>query len=299
MNGRFLDTLDGVLMAALEGLSGRFVDAQVQFVLSRQQPDGGFAGREGAADVYYTDFAIRVLAMLSHGRERIPSLSSPGIPGAGSEAASTDIIHCFSRLNIARLLGQAMPQDSDLPLRRHLRPDGGFSRTPGGPVSAYLTFLAALCYEMLACPMPRIDEAVRAVASLQQSNSGFSELPGQAFAQTNATAAAIAFLKMHDALPDDTAAQSADFLAEMQSPQGGLRAHADAPADLLSTFTGLLTLSSLDAFDRIDAAAAARFVRDCACPTGGFLASPNDTAADVEYTYYGLGTLALLRMSAA
>src|SRR5579863_1329720 len=34
------------------------------FVLSRQNPDGGFSGREGGSDLYYTGFAVRGLALL-------------------------------------------------------------------------------------------------------------------------------------------------------------------------------------------------------------------------------------------
>ncbi|MCA9222003.1 MAG: geranyl transferase, partial [Planctomycetales bacterium] len=31
----------------------------VQYLLSAQQTDGGFAGREGDSDLYYTGFALR------------------------------------------------------------------------------------------------------------------------------------------------------------------------------------------------------------------------------------------------
>ena len=34
------------------------------FILSQQKPDGGFSGREGDSDLYYTGFAIRSLAIL-------------------------------------------------------------------------------------------------------------------------------------------------------------------------------------------------------------------------------------------
>src|SRR5215471_15052060 len=34
------------------------------FVQSRQNADGGFSGREGGSDLYYTGFAARTLAML-------------------------------------------------------------------------------------------------------------------------------------------------------------------------------------------------------------------------------------------
>ena len=34
------------------------------FILSCQQDDGGFGGREGDSDLYYTSFAVRALSML-------------------------------------------------------------------------------------------------------------------------------------------------------------------------------------------------------------------------------------------
>jgi geranylgeranyl transferase type-2 subunit beta len=63
---------------------------------------------------------------------------------------------------------------------------------------------------------------------------------------------------------------------------------------LLSTFTALATLAGLDDLQRVNLPALARFLRQTALPDGGFKAAPADTEADIEYTYYGLGCLALL-----
>ena len=38
--------------------------ALAQFLVAAQQPDGGFSGREGGSDLYYTSFALRGLAIL-------------------------------------------------------------------------------------------------------------------------------------------------------------------------------------------------------------------------------------------
>jgi len=80
---------------------------------------------------------------------------------------------------------------------------------------------------------------------------------------------------------------------------GGLLAYAQAPEpDLLCTFTGLVALASAADVTVLDLPALARFVGELALPEGGFRASPADRAADVEYTYYGLGCLALVRVAA-
>ncbi|MFW6158815.1 MAG: prenyltransferase/squalene oxidase repeat-containing protein, partial [Planctomycetota bacterium] len=65
--------------------------------------------------------------------------------------------------------------------------------------------------------------------------------------------------------------------------------------DLLSTFTALVTLSVLDSLEQINLPAVGRFVRAMATPDGGFRACRSDPETDVEYTYYGLGTAAVLR----
>ena len=65
-------------------------------------------------------------------------------------------------------------------------------------------------------------------------------------------------------------------------------------ADVLSTFTGLLTLADLGGLDEINRDAARIFVEQQQMPGGGFRAAVWDEVADVEYTFYALGSLALL-----
>jgi len=81
----------------------------------------------------------------------------------------------------------------------------------------------------------------------------------------------------------------------MQNTEGGLLANSRIPvADLLSTFTGCLTLADLDHIDVLQVAAALSYARSLAHPDGGFLAGVWDEERDVEYSFYGVGTLALL-----
>ncbi|MCT6647234.1 hypothetical protein N4G37_14290, partial [Enterococcus faecalis] len=39
-------------------------ERQARYLASKQNPDGGFSGREGESDLYYTGFALRGLAAL-------------------------------------------------------------------------------------------------------------------------------------------------------------------------------------------------------------------------------------------
>jgi geranylgeranyl transferase type-2 subunit beta len=86
----------------------------------------------------------------------------------------------------------------------------------------------------------------------------------------------------------------------MQTDEGGLRANTRIPiADLLSSFTGMLTLQDLGGFEEIDLAAMKRFVDSLELESGGYHGAAWDPAHDVEYTFYGLGCRALLHLPKA
>ncbi len=57
-------------------------------------------------------------------------------------------------------------------------------------------------------------------------------------------------------------------------------------------------MAMIEKLDCLNIPAAARFVRSTDAQGGGFRACPADGEADIEYTYYGLGSLALLRLYA-
>ena len=86
----------------------------------------------------------------------------------------------------------------------------------------------------------------------------------------------------------------------MQRAEGGLSAHVAAPGpDLLSTFTGLVAAGELSCLDRLRLGDVARFARALVCEGGGFRGALSDDRPDVEYTYYGLGAVAVLAGLAA
>lgn len=298
----YLDLVDGLLGVGAAAFSDRLRQAQVDYLAGLQQPDGGFPGRRGASDLYYTDFALRTLCALAP--------DHPALPGAASYVtrvapAAQGVVHVFSALNACRLLSRLglAPAVAGAALRQKVlglaAPGGGFRRTLTGEPSAYATFIAALCHEILEEPLPGQAEAVGAVMSLRDDSGGFRALLRDGHAQTSATAAAVGFLALGDALSPQVRDAACRFLAGMQAPGGGLRAHAQAPsADLLSTFTGLVTLALTDGVAAVDLPAAGRFVRDLLEPGGGFRGSSADAEPDVEYTYYGLGCLAVLRAAA-
>lgn len=293
-----LDQLDSLLLTGAAGLGPGFRSQQLGYLRRAQLPAGGFPGRRGGADLYYTDFALR-LALLLGAEEPLWARAAEYVRHL---PAPTDLISLFCLLNASRLL---MAAEILLPLDRpslgevlaaFALPTGGFAKVPSGPVSAYATFIAGLCAQMLELDLAAVADAVPAVSALQGPTGGYRESPGVGHEQTSATAAAVAFLTMQGAFSDEAAAAAARFLEAMQGPGGGLRAHADAPMeDLLSTFTGLVALVALPEAERVDLGGVARFTCDLALPGGGFAATRVDLEPDLEYTYYGVGTLALLR----
>lgn len=298
MASNFLQTVDTLLGTGISSLSQTFIDTQTAYIFSKQLPDGGFPGRLGGSDLYYTDFAARALALLA---PENPAFQRIGEYIKQQSQSPHDVIECFGMLNIARILKS---QDIDVcldttaliaTLHAQQLPQGGFARYESKEISAYNTFLAALCFDMLALDIP-IEDTIAGIQSLKQSDGGFSELPGQLSSQTNATAAAVAVLRMFDAVSQDEINSTSMFLASMQASDGGLRAQPSAPeGDLLSAFTGLLTLAMLDDPGRMNISAMARFIRETTAVNGGFGACVPDNESDIEYTYYGIGTLALLR----
>jgi len=88
--------------------------------------------------------------------------------------------------------------------------------------------------------------------------------------------------------------QVTQFFVSMQAPDGGLRAGAFAPAaDLLSTFTALAACVELGTADRLAIDRLRLFACENELGSGGFRAGSWDDVADVEYTFYGLGTIGL------
>ena len=159
-----------------------------------------------------------------------------------------------------------------------------------------------LVLELLEKETPDPKSVVDFLESRRDPEGGWREIRASKRAGTNPSAAAVAtlnILRQHDpelpAMEHDTKELTLDFLCEMQTDEGGLRANTRIPiADLLSSFTGGLTLLDLDSFDELDVPLLRKFVDSLQLPEGGFQAAAWDDAHDVEYSFYGLGCLALL-----
>lgn len=271
-----------------------------------QNPDGGFSGREGESDLYYTGFALRSLAILQ-GLEPDLCVRCAGFLSTRLSAPAS-VIDLFSLL-VSRFLvilggGPDVFESSgpDWPVRvtelleSFRTPDGGYGRSAESRYgSTYVSFLNLLAMELLERPPLRLDELHLFVESRRREDGGYVEIAPMKRSATNPTAAAVGIFRMTGRLTPEVISSVVDFLEELPSDEGGYRAHDRIPfADLLSTFTAAWTLDDLGAGDRLDPARLRRFALSLEQKTGGFHAGTLDEVADVEYTFYGLGLLSLL-----
>ncbi len=302
----YLEQLTIRLAVQTAALPAAVRQPQLDFVLSKQNADGGFSGRDGLSDPYYTSFGLRGLSMLG------------GLYGPPAERAADYLRSCLTGRETvvdflalfysAALLDTAAGIDifensaagwKDrvvAQLESLRRSDGGYAKGPKGAAgSTYHSFLVLICLQLLEAEIPEPDRLYEFILGQREDSGGFREIRASKRGSTNPTAAAIAVLRSLDRLPAEVAEDAVDFLAEMQNDEGGLKANSRIPiADVLSTFTGLLTLQDLGGLDQIDVVAATRYVQSLEAEGGGFYAAVWDEAVDVEYTFYGLGALGIL-----
>lgn len=289
-------------------------DVHARFIESSQRADGGWAGREGESDPYYTAFALRSLAVLGR---LSPSVAAAAAGFLRQRLTRRDsVVDLMSLIFAAAILelfaDEVVIADDDEHWRDNVTsllasmrtPDGGFAKTPEGHAgSTYQTFLAVLCHELMDVPVPEREAVVAFIDSQAFDDGGFREIRVAKRAGVNPTAAAIGTLKAIGGLLPDDHPQTIDFLAEMQTTEGGLTANTRIPfPDLLSTCTGLITLADLDASDVLQGAALVRYARamqrrdDRGDLQGGFVGFELDQQTDVEYTFYGIAALSLAAM---
>src|SRR5262245_43681329 len=305
-NANYLLNLTDRLTAGLARMPEEFRARHSAHLRAAQNSDGGFSGREGGSDLYYTGFALRGLAVFRALTPQICNQSATFLRHSLTQQAS--VVDFFSLLYSCVLVELAgvevlagapadWPERVAATLETFRTPDGGYAKTPGATSgSTYHTFLVGLCYQLLGKALPRFDELVRFIHARRREDGGFVEIAPMRRSGTNPTAGAVGVLQLAgDGLTDDIRTGVIDFLARMPGMEGGLRANDRAPlSDLLSTFTGSWTLAQLGALDRLDADAVREYAQSLEQPEGGFRGGIWDERADVEYTFYGLGVLALL-----
>ncbi len=292
--------------------SSAFRDRHAGYLLRMESPEGGFAGRAGKTDPYYTGFGLAGLALLGQLPEPVadramdvftpyqdcfpkghPSLTLAEFVGLVVGSLICQGMFGKERLGRWRCSAQEWVREF---LDQVRRPDGGYAKHPRSSTSStYATFLAGLLQHWVGLALIEPDKTYSMLLGRQRDDGGFAEWDSIPHSGTNPTAAAVGWLNLAGRIPQTVQDRAAAFLASVQTPEGGFRAHVRVPlADLLSTFTALVALELLEASEAADRKAAESYIASLELAEGGFRAAPWDTSADVEYTFYGLASLALL-----
>jgi geranylgeranyl transferase type-2 subunit beta len=305
----FLSRLTIQFLAGATLLPDDFVRPHREYVLSRQNEDGGWSGRDGGSDLYYTGFALRTLAILGELHGDVAARASTFLQT--SLHRSQSIVDLISLIYGGQLIAASCDIDPfakfavDWPDRvigffeTLRRDDGGFAKSPDSRLgSSYQTFLVVLCRELLERPLGPDDPCVAFLRSQHQTDGGFLEVRVAKRSGTNPTAAAAVALHCLVGLDNESLADVCQFLLDMQTEDGGFMANQRMPVDdLLSTFTALVTLWELERITDVRLASAMSYVKQMSRVEGGFAGFALDPAQDVEYTFYGLGAAAMIAAS--
>lgn len=277
------------------------------YVLAKQNDDGGWGGREGGSDIYYTSFALRSLAILGLLDGQVAEKSAAFLRSRLN--AHETIVDLLSLVYSVKLIDAACGLDafSDLNdqwshrlaelLDKLKCEDGGYSKSLESRTgSTYQTFLVLLCLELIEHAVPDPDKTKEFLLRQRQEDGGFLEIRVGKRSGANPTAAALGALRILDQLDSETSLNAADFLIDLQTDEGGWQANTRIPLpDLLSTFTACVSLADLEELHEISLSSAEKYAKSMERRAGGFGGFQFDDADDVEYTFYGLGTLALLQ----
>lgn len=302
----YLERLTLRLASGMNQLPDDVRQRHAAFLLARQNPDGGFSGREGGSDLYYTGFALRGLAVTGvldgEPAQRATEFLRSRL---GSQAAIIDflsllysamLLETSAGLDVFEHAAAGWQQRVAAEMERFRRADGGYAASDEGfSSSTYYTFLVLLCRQLINLPPEKPERIIDFLHSRRREDGGFVELGPMKKSGTNPTAAAIGALRILDGVTIEIRESTLDFLVERQTDEGGFAANTRIPfADVLSTFTALLTLTDLDARNEVDLDEVRTFLASTEQETGGFTAGLLDPMPDVEYTFYGLGARALV-----
>lgn len=307
MSVSYLFQLADRVVRGLKDVSDERLARHAAFLRSLQMPDGGFRGREGDSDLYYTGFAVRGLVVCGgfddacrDGVARFARTIDPdrlNVIDLLSWLYTVLVVQASGGGDLLETLAFDFPRQTTERVERNRTEDGGYAKSPEGAAgSTYQSFLVSLTYELLGEVLPRPNALIQFLYDRQRDDGGFVEIAPMRRSGTNPTAAAVALLNRLNAMEDDIRHDVLEFLGDVTSTEGGFQANTRIPfADGLSTFTGLLTAQDLGRRDLIPPHRVLDFVtRNLELDSGGFRGASWDQQADAEYTFYGLGILGLL-----
>lgn len=306
-NTPYLIQLNERLTSGLAGLEPERRQRHARFILEQQNDDGGFSGREGDSDLYYSSFAVRGLIILGEfNAERATKLADYLRLHPWKTLNIIDLMNWLSMAVAVQVFGgldlladelDDWPDRIAKTLEAVRTGDGGYAKSEEGAAgSTYHSFLILLAYQLIGRDVPNPNSLIQFLYDRQRDDGGFVEIAPMKRSGTNPTAAAAAMLNILGGMDDELREDIKEFLLEVQAGEGGFQANTRIPfSDGLSSFTGMLTAIDNGFFRIVNTDLTHSFLTEwLEFPTGGFRGASWDENADVEYTFYGLGCLALL-----
>lgn len=271
--------------ASLDTLARAALGALVRAQLAA---DGGFRGRSGNGDLYYTVFGLECARALELDVpvEPIRRFVESRLDAPLDFVHLTCLVRCIEILtpgNAPLACGAGLSEQ----LARHACAEGGYHRLPGQRRGCvYESFIGALAAESLGEAVPNPAGLGAILSGLGKASGGFVNRDGWGAASTPVSAAALLLLReLREPLPPKSVA----WLLGQQRAGGGFAAAPLAPAsDLLSTATALHALNRIGALRGVAIDSCLDFVTGCWDDSGGFHAHAFDPRPDCEYAFYGL-----------
>ncbi|CAI7906995.1 unnamed protein product, partial [Closterium sp. NIES-53] len=237
-------------------LMGRLKDmhspAMLPWLLSCQQPNGGFGGSKGHdSHLLYTLSAVQILALLDK-----------------LDAVDADRIATY----VAGLQ----------------QPDGSFIGDEWGEVDTRFSYCAISCLSLLdRTHVIDLPAAVRFIASCQNFDGGFGSVPGGE-SHAGQIFCCVAALAVAGALSLVDRDLLGWWLCERQVPAGGLNGRPEKLPDVCYSWWVLSSLVLIDRVHWISAEKLQHFILQCQDEErGGISDRPNDMV-DVFHTFFGI-----------
>jgi len=180
-------------------------------------------------------------------------------------------------------------------VRERQEEDGSFTGDEWGEVDTRFSYCGLACLTILgrAEAADRI-KAVQFIKRCQNFDGGFGCVPG---AETHAGQifTCVGALAVVDALDQVDTDLLGWWLAERQTPGGGLNGRPEKLPDVCYSWWVLSSLACLRRLQWIDGAKLKHFIMQAQDPDDGGIADRPDDAADLFHTFFGIAGLALLR----
>ena len=224
---------------------GPAAESAVCFLRARLDPCGGFRGRDGRPDIYYTAFALDCLSALNAMPTDLHAIAAwVKSFGAGENldfVHRTCLVRCWTHLP-GLAISRVMRRQLAASLELCRAPAGGYNTVPSPAAGSVTgTFFALGAYDDLNLLPPSPLKALASLDKLRTPDGACANEPGL----TNGTTLATAGMAILDArLRRTTDPRIMPWLLARFHCEGGFLASPAAPLpDLLSTATALYAMS--------------------------------------------------------